>query len=50
MAKSMERMNLQESGISRLNKEVEKLQELNTSFQTSLAKEKQINEKMKKEL
>jgi hypothetical protein len=50
LAKSMERMNLQESEISRLNKEVEKLQELKTSFQTSLAKEKQINEQMKKEL
>jgi hypothetical protein len=32
LAKSMERMNLQESEISRLKKEVENLQELKTSF------------------
>jgi hypothetical protein len=50
LAKSMERMNLQESEISRLKKEVENLQELKTSFQISLAKEKQVNEQMKKEL
>ena len=40
MAKSMEKMNLQETEISRLKKEVENLQELKTSFQTSLSKEK----------
>jgi hypothetical protein len=50
LAKSMERMNLQESEISRLKKEVENIQELKTSFQISLAKEKQVNEQMKKEL
>ena len=50
LAKSMERMNLQESEISRLKKEVENLQELKTSFQISLAKEKQVNEQMKKKL
>jgi hypothetical protein len=32
LAKSMERMNLQESEISRLKKEMENLQELKTSF------------------
>jgi DNA gyrase/topoisomerase IV subunit A len=50
LAKSMERMNLQESEISRLKKEVENLQELKTSFQTSLSKEKQVNEQIRKEL
>jgi hypothetical protein len=50
LAKSMERMNLQESEIGRLKKEVENLQELKTSFQTSLAKEKQVNEQIRKEL
>ena len=50
LAKSMERMNLQESEINRLKKELENLQELKTSFQTSLSKEKQVNEKMRKEL
>jgi hypothetical protein len=50
LAKSMERMNLQESEISRIKKEMENLQELKTSFQTSLAKENQMNEKIPKEL
>jgi hypothetical protein len=50
LAKSMERMNLQESEISRLKKEVENLQELKISFQTSLSKEKKVNEQMRKEL
>jgi DNA gyrase/topoisomerase IV subunit A len=50
LAKSMERMNLQESKISRLKKEVENLQELKTSFQTGLSKEKQVNEQIRKEL
>jgi hypothetical protein len=50
LAKSMERMNLQESEIGRLKKEVENLQELKTSFQASLSKEKQVNEQIKKEL
>jgi hypothetical protein len=50
LAKSMERMNLQESEISRLKKEVENLQELKDFFQTSLSKEKQVNEQIRKEL
>jgi hypothetical protein len=50
LAKSMERMNLQESKISRLKKELENLQELKNSFQTSLSKEKQVNEQIRKEL
>ena len=44
LAKSMEKMNLQEIEISKLKKEVENLQELKTSFQTSLSKEKQVTE------
>jgi hypothetical protein len=40
LAKSMEKMNLQETEISRLKKEIENLQELKSSFQTSLSKEK----------
>ena len=50
LAKSMERMNLQESEISRLKKELENFQKLKTSFQTSLSKEKQVNEQIKQEL
>jgi predicted RNase H-like nuclease (RuvC/YqgF family) len=50
LAKSMEKMNLQETKISRLKKEVENLQELKNSFQTSLSKEKQVIEQLKKEL
>jgi DNA gyrase/topoisomerase IV subunit A len=50
LAMSMERMNLQETEISRVKKEVENLQELKTSFQTSLSKEKQVNEHIRKEL
>jgi hypothetical protein len=50
LAKSMEKMNLQETEISRLKKEVENLQELKTSFQTSLSKEKQVTEHLRKEL
>jgi hypothetical protein len=50
LAKSMERMNLQESKIIKLKKEVENLQELKTSFQASLSKEKQVNDQIKKEL
>ena len=41
---------MQESEISRLKKELENLQELKTSFQTSLSKEKQVNEQIRKEL
>jgi hypothetical protein len=44
LAKSMEKMNLQETEISRLKKEVENLQELKFFFQTSLSKEKQVTE------
>jgi DNA gyrase/topoisomerase IV subunit A len=50
LTKSMEKMNLQETEISRLKKEVENLQELKTSFQTSLSKEKQVTEQLRKEL
>ena len=50
LAKSMERMNLQELEISRLKKELENLQELKTSFQTSLSKENQVNMQIRKEL
>jgi hypothetical protein len=50
LAKSMEKMNLQETEISRLKKEVENLQELKTSFQTSLSKEKQVTKHLRKEL
>jgi hypothetical protein len=50
LAKSMEKMNLQESEINRLKKQVENLQELKTSFQTSLSKEKKVNEHLRKEL
>jgi hypothetical protein len=50
LAKSMERMNLQESEISRLKKEVENIQEIKIYFQTSLSKEKQANEQIRKEL
>jgi hypothetical protein len=46
----MEKMNLQESEIGRLKKEVDNLQELKISFQTILAKEKQVNEQIRKEL
>jgi alpha-L-fucosidase len=47
LAKSMEKMNLQETEIRRLKKEVESLQELKNYFQTSLSKEKKITEKLK---
>jgi DNA gyrase/topoisomerase IV subunit A len=50
LTKSMEKMNLQETEISRLKKEVENLQELKTSFQTSLSKEKKVTEQLRKEL
>jgi hypothetical protein len=47
LAESMERMNLQETEISRLKKEIENLQELKSSFQTILSKEKQVTEQLK---
>jgi predicted RNase H-like nuclease (RuvC/YqgF family) len=50
LEKSMEEMNLQETEISRLKKEVENLQELNSSYQTSYSKEKQTSDKLKQEL
>jgi DNA gyrase/topoisomerase IV subunit A len=50
LAKSMEKMNLQETEINRLKKEVENLQELKTFFQTRLSKEKQVTEQLRKEL
>jgi DNA gyrase/topoisomerase IV subunit A len=50
LTKSLENMNLQETEISRLKKEVENLQELKNSFQTSLSKEKKVTEQLRKEL
>ena len=50
LAKSMEKMNLQEAEINRLKKEIENLQELKSSFQTSLSKEKQVTYQLKQEL
>jgi DNA gyrase/topoisomerase IV subunit A len=50
LAKSMENMNLQEIEISRLTKEIENLQELKSSFQISLSKEKQVIDLLKQEL
>jgi hypothetical protein len=50
LAKSMEKMNLQETEISWLKKEDENLQELKNSFQTSLSKESQVTEHLRKEL
>jgi hypothetical protein len=43
----MEEMNLQETEISRLKKEVENLQELKSSYQASYSKEKQTSDKLK---
>jgi DNA gyrase/topoisomerase IV subunit A len=50
LAKSMEKMNLQETEISRLKKEIENLQELKASFQINLSKEKQVTYQLKQEL
>jgi DNA repair ATPase RecN len=50
LVKSMEEMNLQETEISRLKKEIENLQELKTSYQTSYSKEKQMSDQLKQEL
>jgi DNA gyrase/topoisomerase IV subunit A len=50
LAKSMEKMNLQETEINRLKKEIENLQELKSSFQTSLSKEKQVTYQLKQKL
>ena len=40
LAKSMEEMNLQETELSRLKKEIENLQELKSSYQTRFSKKK----------
>jgi hypothetical protein len=40
LAKSMEEMNLQETEISKLKKEIENLKELKYSYQTNFSKEK----------
>jgi hypothetical protein len=50
LEKSMEEMNLQETEINRLKKEVENLQELKSSYQTNYSKEKQISDKLIQEL
>ena len=50
LEKSMEEMNLQEIEIRRLKKEVENLQELKYSYQTSYSMEKQTSNKLKWEL
>ena len=50
LEKSMEEMNLQETEISRLKKEVENLQELKSSYQANYCKEKQTSDKLKQEL
>jgi uncharacterized coiled-coil DUF342 family protein len=49
LAKSMEEMNLQETEISRLKKEIENLQKLKYSYQTSFSKEKQVSYQLKQE-
>jgi peptidoglycan hydrolase CwlO-like protein len=50
LAKSMEEMNLQETKISRLKKEVDNLQELKSSYQNNFSKEKQTSDKLKQKL
>jgi hypothetical protein len=50
LEKSMEEMNLQGTEINRLKKEVESLQELKSSYQTSYTMEKKTSEKLKQEL
>jgi hypothetical protein len=47
LEKSMEEMNLQQTEINRLKKEVENLQELKSSYQVSYSKEKQTLVKLK---
>jgi len=46
----MEKMNLEETKISKLKKEIENIQELKSSFQISLSKEKQVSDQLKQEL
>jgi predicted RNase H-like nuclease (RuvC/YqgF family) len=50
LARSMEEMTLQESEIKRLEKEIENLQELKSSFQASYNTERHTSEKLKQEL
>jgi len=50
ISKSMEEMNLQEMEINKLKREVESLQELKSSYQTSFQIEKKTTEKLKQEL
>jgi hypothetical protein len=50
LAKYMEEMNLQETEISRLKKEIENLQELKYSYQTIYSKEKKVSDQLKQEL
>jgi hypothetical protein len=46
----MEEMNLKGTKINRLKKEVENLQDLKSSYQTSYNIERQASEKLKKEI
>jgi predicted RNase H-like nuclease (RuvC/YqgF family) len=50
LARSMEEMTLQELEIKRLEKEIENLQELKSSFQASYNTKRHTSEKMKQEL
>jgi hypothetical protein len=50
LAKSMEEMNLQETEINRLKREVENLQELKSCFQTRYNVEIQVTENIKQEI
>jgi hypothetical protein len=47
LEKSMEEMNLQETQINRLKKEVESLHKLKSSYQTNYNMEKQTSKKLK---
>jgi hypothetical protein len=47
LAKSMDEMNMQETKISRLKKDIENLQELKSSYQTSYSKEKKMSDQLK---
>jgi hypothetical protein len=50
LSKSMEEMNLQETKINRMKREVENLQELKSSFQTRYNVERHEADKLKKEI
>ena len=41
---------MQKTGIRRLKKDIENLQELKYSYQSSLSKEKQVSDQLKQEL